>query len=262
MAFRDNILKKILIDKLTQQVRQSIGLPDSGQRLDQDTMRRLLALGPFEHRQERDLNLYFIRNGGSKPMILVLDNELKIYDTTVDDVVLRKSPTVKEMISVRNAIKILNDNKVVAYRKADTLDQIRSKIIDTMDLSYTAKDIDILASDGRAALQNNYEEGLTEVLAIFAELLDFQKAPKSFQLTHHLIWGRLSKSSGGEKEFGPMVLFNRMHNLLMMIDSAFSNLDKAAMQRFHQIAKGDTEVEIKGEKVLDALYGLVMRSAK
>ena len=195
-------------------------------------------------------------------MILVLDNELKIYDTTVDDVVLRKSPTVKEMISVRNAIKILNDNKVVAYSKADTVDQIRSKIIDTLDLSFTAKDIDTLASDGRAALQNNYEEGLTEVLAIFAELLGFQKAPKPFQLAHHLIWGRLSKSSGGEMEFGPMVIFNRMHNLLTMIDSVFSSLDKAAMQRFHQIANGEAEVQIKGEKVLDALQRLVMRSDK
>jgi hypothetical protein len=259
MGFRENYLKKIEIKRLARQVRRTIGSPQSGQRADLDAMRHLLELGPFEYRLERDLNLYMIDSGGAQPLILVLDNELKIYNTSVDDVALRKSPTVKEMISIRNAIKILNDTPVVAYRKSEALDQIHSRILETLDLSFTAGDIDALVDDGQAALKNKYEQGLLEVLVIFADLLDHQKAPKPFQLAHHMIWGRLSKAGGAEITFGPMVLFDRMHSRLAMVDAAIGSSDKAGLQRLQQIARGETDADITGEAVLEDLRRRVMQ---
>ncbi len=262
MGFRENYLKKIEVKRLVQQVRRTIGSPESGQRADLDAMRSLLEMGPFEHQRERDLNLYMIDGSGQQPMILVLDNELKIYKTTVEDVALRKSPTIKEMISIRNAVKILNDAPVVAFRKAETLDQIQSRILDTLDLSFTADDIDALVGDGRAALENKYEEGLLEVLAIFADLLGYQKAPRPFQMTHHMIWGRLAKAGSPEAAFGPMVLFNRMHSRLAMVDTAVVSSDKAGLQRLQQIAKGQADADMNDEAVLDELRHRVMQLDK
>jgi hypothetical protein len=86
MGFRENYLKKIRADRMAEQVRNSIGPPGSGQRADLETMRSLLELGPFDYRRERDLDLYMLDSAGAMPMILVLDNELKIYRTTVEDV--------------------------------------------------------------------------------------------------------------------------------------------------------------------------------
>jgi hypothetical protein len=195
-------------------------------------------------------------------LILVLDNELKIYRTTVEDVAMRKSPTVKEMISIRNAIKILNDAPVVAFCKAEAVNQVRSKLLGTLDLSYTADDIDSLVGDGQAALENKYEEGLIEALVLFAELLGYQKAPRLFQLAHHMIWGRLSKPDGAETTFGPMVMFNRMHSRLAMIDAAISSSDKAGLQRLQQIAKGEADADITGEAVFNELRRCVMQMDK
>lgn len=259
MGFKENFLKKMRVDRLAQQVRRSIGTSQSGRRADLKAMQSLLELGPFNHRPERDLNLYMIDTGEPQPLILVLDNELKIYRTTVEDVAMRKSPTVKEMISIRNAIKILNDAPVVAFRKAESVDQIRSKILDTLDLSFTAEDIDSLAGDGRAALKHQYEEGLLEALAVFAELLGYQKAPRPFRLAHHMIWGRLSKAGSAETGFGPMVLFNRIHCRLAMIDAVFSISDKAGLQKLQQIAKGQAEADILGVAVFDELQRRAMQ---
>jgi hypothetical protein len=260
MGFRENYLKKISTDRLARQVERSIGSPQSGQRADLDAMKRLLELGPFNHRLERDLNLYMIDIGESQPLIMVLDNELKIYRTTVEDVAMRKSPTVKEMISIRNAIKILNDTPVVAFRKAEAVDRIRAEILDTLDLSFSADDIDSLAGDGRAALQNSYEQGLLETLDLFAELLGYQKAPRPFQLAHHMMWGRLGKSGSAEATFGPMVLYSRIHHRLSMIDTAISRSDKADLQMLQKIAKGEADAKITGEAVFDELQRCVMRS--
>jgi hypothetical protein len=259
MGFRENYLKKIRVNRLAQQVRRSIGSPESGRRADLEAMQNLLELGPFEHRHERDLDLYMIDFGEPQPLIMVLDNELKIYRTTVEDVAMRKSPTVKEMISIRNAIKILNDTPVVAFRKAESVDQIRSKILGTLDLTFSADDIDSLVGDGRAALKNKYEEGLLEALVLFAELLGYHNAPRPFQLAHHMIWGRLSKPGGAETTFGPMVMFNRMHSRLAMIDTAIGSSDKAGLQRLQQIANGEADADITGEAVFDELRRRVMQ---
>ncbi|MEJ2041278.1 MAG: hypothetical protein P8X55_20470, partial [Desulfosarcinaceae bacterium] len=126
MSFKDNLLKKIKIDRLAEKVRHSLGAPaDSPRRVDRETMKTLLSMGPFRHQQERDLDLYFISRDDGPEQILALDNEMKIYRTTAEDVALRKSPTIKEMVSIRNAIKILSDKDVVVSAKAESLGKIQ-----------------------------------------------------------------------------------------------------------------------------------------
>lgn len=258
MSFRDNLLKKIQILQLAEQVRRSLKPADPPQRIDRSAMQDLLAMGSYTYRRERDLDLYCQGDGEEdKQLILVLDNELKVYHTSIADVVLRKSPTVKEMVSIRNAIKILNDKDVVASSKADTLQRLQDELIGALDLSYTDADLDALEQDGRDALKNNYADGVIEILNLFGELLGFVQAPKPFQLRHHHVWGAVDKTLPGTIQLGPVVLFDLIHNSLKMICRPISNLDKGAMQRFVAVSKGEAEADVEGGAVFVELKKMV-----
>jgi hypothetical protein len=254
MGFRENLHKKIDINRLADKVVRSINPNDGTQRIDLDAMRQLLALGIYAYQKERDLDLFRI---GDRHLLL-LDNELKIYNTTVEDVALRKSPTVKEMLSLRNAIKILNDKKVVISRKAETVRHVQTDLVDGLDLSYTPADIDAMAEDGLDALKNKYAEGVIEIMTLFAELLGFVTAPKMFRVAHHHIWGGLTRPDPGRYIFGPAVIFSLMHHSLKMHPYSVDSTHKADMQRFMQIAKGEAEAELKDSQVLERLKAMVL----
>jgi hypothetical protein len=254
MGFRENLLKKIQINQLADTILRSVGPTDSGQRMDRDAMRRLLEMGSYHYQKERDLDLYVLNENE----FLALDNELKIYRTTAEDIALRKSPTVKEMVNIRNAIKILNDKDVVVSRKAETVVRIQKELIGALDLSFTDSDIESLAADGSEALKNGYTEGVVEILSLFAELLGFQKAPKIFRISHHHIWGALEQTGTEELRFGPLVMFDLMHNSLKMIQKPISSLDKDGLEHFRQIAKDEDHTGRAVDNVWDNLKRAVL----
>lgn len=262
MGFRENLLKKIQIIQLAGQVRRSLKPADPPRRIDRSAMQTLLDMGPYTYRRERDLDLYCQGDtAAEKQFIIVLDNELKLYHTTIDDVVLRKSPTVKEMVSIRNAIKILNDKDVVVSSKTDTLQHLQDELVGALDLSYTDADLESLERDGRDALQNSYADGVQEILALFGELLEFEPAPKPFQLSHHHILGAVDRTMPGAVQMGPVILFGLMRNSLKMLRTPISNIDKAAMQHFVQVSKDEAKADVEGGAVFAELKKMVGESA-
>ena len=66
MSFKENLLQKIQINQLVRKVLHSIGPPESGGKIDKDTMRNLLEMGPYEYLKERDLDLYIRKLGHTK----------------------------------------------------------------------------------------------------------------------------------------------------------------------------------------------------
>lgn len=251
MGFRENLSKKVQVNRLAEQIRRSMKPADPPPRIDREALRTLFAMSRYAPRQERDLELFCREDApGAPPFIIVLDNELKRYHTTVDDVVLRKSPTLKEMISIRNAIKILNDKDVVVSAKADTLQHLQEEIIASLDLSYTTEDIEALVQEGREALKNNYADGIIEVLTLIAELMGWAPVPKIMETPHCRAWGATKDAVGGAMEVGPSVVLNLMHSRLKLIRSTVSTLDNAALRQFHQTAKGEEPAELEGETVL------------
>jgi hypothetical protein len=257
MGFRENLLQKIQIGRLADQVRRSLRPADPPQRIDREAMHALLQMSSYTQHQERDLELFCRDDKAGKKFIIALDNELKRYHTTIEDVALRKSPTVKEMVSIRNAIKILNDKDVVVSAKADTLQHLQDELITSLDLTYTPADILSLERDGRNSLKNNYAEGVIEVLSLFGELLGFAPAPKPFQMAHCLVWGTLNTAPPGLTEMGPIVIFDQMHNNLKMIRRPIRTIDAAAMQHFQQVAKAETKADLEGEAALSELRAMV-----
>ena len=60
--------------------------------------------------------------------VLVFDNELSLYgNTTLYGATLHRSPELKEMISIRNIIRILNDSDIPIYKWHDATIGLQSE---------------------------------------------------------------------------------------------------------------------------------------
>jgi len=249
MSFKDNLLKKITINQLSSKVLASFGPPESGLKIDKDAMRSLLEMSPYQYQKERDLDLYIEELDGEQSRILVLDNELPIYKTTVEDVLIRKSPYTKEMLSIKNIIKILKDSDVKLSRKEPSLKTVQQECIDRLDLTYNASDIEAIAREGANSLENGYTDGIVESLSLLAELLGYQPAPKAFRIRHHEILGAVTEKENGEILYGPVVVFSLVNNSLAMLEDKFSNFDQGKIALFQKVARGEEKAPIEGVEV-------------
>jgi len=259
MSFKDNLLKKIMVDQLSRKVLSSIGSAESGLKIDKDAMRRLLEMSPYQYQKERDLDLYIQKLDGELSRILVLDNELPIYETTVQDVLIRKSPYTKEMLSIKNIIKILNDSDVKRSRKQASLESVQKACVDGLDLTYNTSDIEAIARQGVDSLKNSYIDGILESLALFAELLDYRPPPKAFQIRHHEIFGAAAEKEGGELLYGPAVVLSRLDNSLVMIEDQISSFDKGKIALFQKVARGEQKAAVEGAEVFRYLKETVLK---
>ena len=258
MSFKENLLRKVEIDRLTRSILAMIGPVDSGKRIDRALLGQLMVFFPWQRVKERDLELYLEDAEAEKTRILVLDNDLSIYDTTVEDVVMRKSPTVKEMVSIRNAIKILNDKDVVVCKKETSLREIQKICIAGLDLDYTASDIAAIAADGAASLKNGYAEGVQESLMLLAELLGLVSAPRAFAMKHHDIYGRVTERPGGEVTLGPLVIYSRVQDSLVCLEGSVGSRDKDRFDRLKAVAAGESEAAASGAAVFDLMKDKVL----
>jgi hypothetical protein len=258
MSFKENLLNKIKIDRLAAKVMASMGPAESGRKVDKEAMRQLLEMSPYKHEKSRDLDLYVEPMDGELKKILVLDNELPIYRTTIEDVTIRKSPLIKEMVKIRNMIKILKDSDVKISRKDESVKAIQQECIDGLDLSFNTTDIEEIAKDGQVSLERDYPDGVVESLELFAELLDYKPAPRAFQLSRHIILGPLTTKAGGEVLYGPMVIYGQIHGNLKFIDEQISSFDKPKIELIQQIAAGKQKAATEGPEVFGHLKNLVL----
>ena len=258
MSFKENLLTKMKIDRLAAKVMASMGPAESGSKVDKDAMRKLLEISPYKHEKSRDLDLYVEPMEGEQKKILVLDNELPIYRTTIEDVTIRKSPLIKEMVKIRNMIKILKDSDVKISRKDESVKAIQQECIDQLDLSFNATDIEEIAKEGQASLERDYPDGVIESLELFAELLDYRPAPRAFQLSRHIIFGALTTKAGGEVLYGPMVIYSQIHGTLKLIDEQISSFDKPKIELIQQVATGKQKAAAEGSDVFEHLKNLVL----
>ena len=259
MSFKENLLTKLKIDNLAHKVIASIGPVESGSKVDKDAMRSLLEMSPYQHQKERDLDLYVEVIDLAQKKIFVLDNELPIYQTTIEDVVIRKSPLIKEMVKIRNIIKILKDTDVKLSRKDESVLTIQKECVDQLDLSFNASDIDEIAKDGQAALERDYTDGVVECLELFADLLDYKPAPQAFQLSRHKIIGALTSKAGGEVLYGPMIIYSLIQGTLKLIEDQISSFDKTKIELIQQIAAGKQKAAAEGPDVFEYLKNAVLK---
>ena len=100
MSFKENLKAKIKLDRLLQKLVSTIRDPPGRWWVDKVLTQELLDMTDLEHKKFRDLHLYIRPLEGEIMEVPVFDNELPIYNTTVDDVALRRSPSWQEMFSI------------------------------------------------------------------------------------------------------------------------------------------------------------------
>ena len=259
MSFKENLLKKIQINKLSRKVLQTIGAAESGLKIDKEAMRNLLEIGPYQYRKERDLDLYIEQPDEGQSIILVLDNELPIYKTTVEDVLIRKSPYTKEMLNIRNIIKILKDSDVKISRKEASVEIVQKKCLDRLDLNFKESDITAMAKEGSDSLENGYTDGVMESLSLFSELLGYRPPPRAFRVPHHEIFGALSEKASAEFLYGPVVALSHIDNSLRMIKDRVSNMDKTKIDVFQKAIQGKEKADAEGTEVFRYLKEEVLK---
>ena len=260
MSFKENIIKKIKINEMSKKVINSLAVDSEGvHRIDKETMRRLLKESSYELKRERELDLYIYQpDNGVK--ILVLDNALPIYKTTIEDVVLRKSPEIKEMLSIRNIIKILNDKDVVESKGADSVKTIQQHCINRLDLGFDESDIRKIEDDGKDALENCNSSKVIETINIFAELLGYSLPPKVFRMKNIKILGGLNQMEDGENLFGPIVSYNTDQNEIKLINDYTGQDDREkTANMLHEIILGDEKASKEGVGVFEFLRKKVLK---
>lgn len=259
MSFKENLLRKIKIDKMAKQVIASIGPPDSGRKVDKKTMRTLLEMTPYTYRRKRDLDLFIEDVDAEKTRILVLDNDLAIYNTFVYDVAMRKSPTVKEMMNPFNVIKILKDTDVVISKKEESVKTIQKECVDKLDLTFNESDLDEIVNDGTASLEREYADGVIESMDLFAEILGYCAPPKAFRIGHHKIVGALTKNESREDMFGPMVIYSIIHNTIKLIDQRIGSSDRGKIEFIQQVATGKEKAAAEGSDVFQHFKQMALK---
>ena len=125
-------------------------------------------------------------------------------------------------------------------------------------LSY--KDIEEIAKQGAAALENRYSAGVVEALDLFAELLGYTPPYKTLKIPHQVIIGKLDAPPGAGPTFGPLVLFDRVHTTCKLIEASISLSDREQVQSVHAVADGTRAPSAEGPSVFTFLKTVGQRA--
>ena len=261
MLLKENLKVKIKLDKLLQRLLSTMREPPGKRWSDKGLTQELIDMTHFEHKKVKDLHLYLRPLDGEIMEVVVLDNELPLYHTTVADVALRKSPYWQQMFSIRNIKKIMNDQDVLISKGKESLKRLHSNALALLDLTYTRDDLALLLEDARRALERKSIAQIQESLDLFFGLLDFQ--PVSLEVLERdlQIFARPKPNGGAVPTFEHLILFDQENLALSLKKGTFSpqnDLDLAWVMRY---ARGEGKADLQGMDVFEFLSELALEKA-
>jgi len=251
--FKENLLQKIQLERLALRVIGSIGTGQTSHRIDKEAMRSLLELSSYQYLHERDLDLYVKPLESEEKLILVLDNELPIFRSTVKDVVTRRSPRTLEMWRISTIRHILVDSDIKESTRDESVRTVLRDAVAQLDLTYTDKDIENLAREGEAWLAGREVGHVMEILSLFAALLGYKKPPKQFGLDQTISYGAAASGPDKEMVFGPIVLYRPGDNTLLWLDKLFTLSDRQQLKTLRAIGAGQASGPVTGGTVFEKL---------
>ena len=251
MSLKEIIHRKKTVDRLAEMVIASIGSVSGGYKVDKTDMRALLETAGYESLIRRGIEMHSHDFSAETPRIVVLDNELKLYETDAEDIAVRKNPTLGEMVRLKSIRKILNDQDVVVASRADTVRAIRKEILESMDLSFTETDIEELYREGCDALDHGRGEDLVAILAIFAEILVLSR-PDAHLPGDLAVFGEKSESEE-DLRFGPLYIYSYSGNLLHRYNRVLPAAASKNPSTYRDLLFGETEPDMEGVEVIDDL---------
>jgi hypothetical protein len=262
MSFKLNLKAKIRLDTLLKKLLSTIRDKPGRRWLDRDLTRELLDMTDFKQMKVRDLQLYIRPLGRENSVIVVFDNELAIYHSTVEDIALRRSPYWEEVFSISNIIKIMSDKDVIISRGKESLKRLHSNALELLDLSYTSDDLMLLMEDGRNGLERKSITEILKSLDLFVALLDLQ--PVSFgDLTNNVhIYAGIKLNGGKVHTFEPIIIFDEEKLYLGINKGAFKPLNDRDLAWFIKNTMDKEQVKLKGIDVFKYLAELAVERIK
>ncbi|MFZ5570116.1 MAG: hypothetical protein ACOZF0_06910 [Thermodesulfobacteriota bacterium] len=245
------------IDRLARQVIDSLRpLGNGPSRIEKQAMKRLLELGDYRHERKRDLDVFYRGNvqNALRAQFIVLDNDLAVYETTMEDVVLRKSPYVKEMVSIRNIIKILNDGDVIRCKKADTVRLVHGECLSLLDLSVNPSDLSDMRNEAIKAVTSGDTEKVLTCISLFAELLEYVFPPPFLAFQAHHIRCGITIDPVGVHYYGPHVIYDSATNRLALSILQIKNGDKDKIETIQQVMHHTVKPDKAGADVFTFLF--------
>jgi len=193
--------------------------------------------------------------------VAVLDNELPIYHTTVDDVTLRKSPYWQQMFSIRNVRKIMNDHDVIATKGKESLKRLHANALALLNLTYTRDDLAPLLEDARRGLEQKSIAQTQGSLDLFLELLDFQPVSLEVLEPGFQSFARPKLNGGVVPTFEHLVLLNEENLSLGLKKGTFSPQSDSDLGWVMQYARGEKTADLQGIEVFEFLAELAVLKA-
>jgi hypothetical protein len=260
MSFDENLKTKLELDRLVRNLYATLREAPGQRHVDKGLMKTLLGKTDFTPKKARDLELYVRPLDGEILEILVFDNELAIYHSTVDDVALRKSPDWKEMFSIRNVRRVLDDKDVVVCKGKESIRRVYGDALSGLDLSYTEKDMAALAADGRRALEQRSLEGIEQTLELFSEVLGLQAVNLPI-LDEDLRALARPKANGGEPSLlEHLILFSEPRLWIALRRGTFSPDNEFDLAKIGACARGEDPPDVEGSAVFQFLADLALKN--
>ena len=262
MSFIENLKTKVKLERLLKKLVSTIREPPGRWWLDKVLTRELLDMTDLKHEKVSYLHLYVRPLKGEIMEVVVFDNELPIYHTTVADVALRKSPYWQQMFSIRNIRKIMNDKDVIISKGKESLKSLHANALALLDLTYTRDDLTLLLADARSGLERNSIEQIQESLDLFVDLLDFE--PLSFGVLEQdlQIFAGPKLNGGAVPTFEHLILFDEENLSLSLKKGAFSPENDLDFAWVMQYAQGEKIADLKGIDVFKFLVELALDKAQ
>ena len=262
MSFKENLKLKIKLDRLLLKLVATIREPPGQRWLDKALTREFLEMTDFEAVKVRDLHLYVRPREGANTEVLVFDNELAIYHTTVDDVALRKSPAWQEIFSTRNIKKIMYDQDVITSKGKASLKKIHADALALLDLTYGRDDLTRLLDDARQALAQESIVQLQEALDLFVHLLDFKPVAPGVEVKDLRLFARQVQESGEVSAYEHLILLNSKPLSLGLKKGDFSTQNDLDLNWVLKYARGKETVDLKDMEVFEFLSELAMEKSR
>lgn len=259
MSLKENLQKKIKIERLTSKIGSTMQEVPGKRHINKDAVRELLEMTDFEKTRARDLILYVRPVRGDTKEVLVLDNELPIYHSTVADVAMRKTPHWKEMFSIRNIQKVLNDKDVIVSKGRESLNRVKDSALALLDLSCSREDLERLLRDARISLNKQSLSGIQESFDLFFQLLDFQSITAEIQEPHVKLFARAKEATGEAQLYQDVIIFEENNLEVRLLKGDFSLDSDWDLARLLKLVSGESPADAEGEGVFEYLIQLVFR---
>jgi hypothetical protein len=261
MSFKENLKAKIKADRLFGKLVSTTKEPPAKWWVDKVLTQELLEMTDLEHKKFRDLQLYIHPLESETMEVLVLDNELPIYHTTVADVALRKSPYWQQMFSIRNIRKIMNDQDVVVSKGKESLKRLHANALALLDLTYERDDLAVLLEDARQGLEQKSIEQIQESFDLFFELVAFQAVSVGVLERDLQIFARPKINGGDVQTFEHLILFDEKALSLGLKKGTFSPQSDSDLAWVMQYARGEKTADLQGKDVFEFLAELALEKA-